>query len=288
MKEVSKKFLNTLFDEGEEICISHDGYAYKSLPQKSLDGPITLISNNPKVKSRSINEDDITLVAINPITGPRNDLSVTAYRSFLVECDEGSLAEQFQYVEESGMPYSVCVFSGNKSLHFGIVLDEPIPHESTWRSINQWILNIMDRADQQTKNPSRSIRFPGNIRKDGKALKQVLYKNKGRIKRSDLNIWLSRYVDKKPKGSLRSKSRKGGIADDSNVPEWIREYHDNGVTTERNKTWFNIACWFAERDNFDAERFIEYWNDVFIEEHDFTKQEWETTVKSAFKRIQGG
>lgn len=286
MKEVSKEFLSTLFDEGEEICISHDGYAYKSLPQDSLNGPITLISNNPNVKPRSISENDITLVAINPITGPRNDQSVTAYRSFLIECDDGSLEDQLKYVEDSGMPYSVCVFSGNKSLHFGIVLDEPYTHESIWRTVNEWILKIMSRADQQTKNPSRSIRFPGNVRKDGRGLRQVLIKNKGRVKKTDLNIWLNKHIDKKPK-KVKAKSQKGGIVDVTNIPDWIRDYWDNGVTTERNKTWFSIACWFAEKDNFDAERFIEYWDNVFVEEYDFTRQEWETTVKSAFKRIQG-
>ncbi|WP_214676866.1 hypothetical protein, partial [Escherichia coli] len=76
---------------------------------------------------RFIKEDRINLIAINPIKGWRRDDQVTAFRTFLIELDDGSLEEQSKYVKEMDMPFTACIFSGNKSLHFAITLDQDLP-----------------------------------------------------------------------------------------------------------------------------------------------------------------
>lgn len=279
-------FLSTLFDEGEEVCVSHNEYGYKSVPQSALfDSELTLHSNQ-KDKTYLIRPEEINLVSINAIKGARNDSNVTTLRSFLVEIDTMALDKQMSYVEEKQMPYSVAVFSGNKSIHFGITVDEPYESLSVWKFVNKWILNIMSEADQQTLNPSRSIRFPNNLRNNGKKLKQYLIKNNGRIKKEVLNIWLNKHPDKQPKIE-KPRQPKGRLLNINNIPSWVKHFYDNGVTTERNKTWFSIACWFAEHGNIDEETFMDIWSNVFNEEFDFSRREWEITIKSAFKRMQG-
>ena len=92
VKETTKTFLNLFFNEGEGICVSDCNGGYHSVEQE-LD-KVTLISPTEGKDPRDITEDDINLVAINPVSGWRRDKNVTAFRSFLIEMDEGSIPEQ--------------------------------------------------------------------------------------------------------------------------------------------------------------------------------------------------
>ena len=142
MRQCTKDVLNLFFNEGESICVSHNDYGYRSVLLKSLSGTIEQISPHPQINPEYINETDICLMSVNPVDGFRRDNNVTAYRSFMVELDDGPLSEQMNYIKNSGLPYSMCVFSGNKSLHFGIVLEQDLPTDAIWRDIAEWILNI--------------------------------------------------------------------------------------------------------------------------------------------------
>jgi len=279
------KFLKILFDPNDQICVSSDGYAYHSISQKDLKKEsINLTSNNSNLPNKIITPSDINLVSINPIKGPRNDQNVTSFRSFLVELDEGSLPGQMEYIKKLKLPFSICVFSGNKSLHFGVCLENAYPNIEIWRYANNWILNIVKRADQQTKNPSRSIRFLGNKRKNGKRLMQSLVALNNRIPNNIFNRWLENHKDEEPVSRIKKISNRF-LESPRQIPFWIKEYWDNGVSTDRNSTWFRIACWFVNNSHFDIEQFIQYWEPVFTEESDFKRKEWETTIQSAFKTI---
>ena len=287
MKKITKSFLELFFNPGETICVSADKYAYHSVDQDELNEPILLISSNEKVAPKYITEDSINLVALNPIKGNRNDSNVTGFRSFLVEMDDGSLKEQKDYIENSGLPYSICVFSGNKSLHYGIVLDVDFSSINLWRFTNQWILNILKKADQQTKNPSRSIRFPDNIRIDGKKKLQALVDIKGRVSKAQLSEWLNQHEDKKPiiDKPIRRKV-EGGMPSLDKLSESTIDCLDNGVQTERNQTWFKMACDFANA-GFEIDATLRFLENHFEEEVDFKRSEWEICIKSAYKRIHG-
>ena len=121
MKEDTKQMLDLFFQKDETICVSPNEFGYHSINQSDLESDFTLISPSENVKPLKMKEDDVVLMALNPISGFRRDASVTAFRSFLIELDDRSLAKQEEYVKKMEMPYSICVFSGNKSLHYGIV-----------------------------------------------------------------------------------------------------------------------------------------------------------------------
>lgn len=289
MTEMSSNFLKLLFNPGETICVSSNKFGYHSVEQSALDGEIPLISPNEKIAPSTILEKDVILVAINPITGWRRDEDVTAFRTFLIEVDTGSLEEQKKYIEASGMPYSACIFSGNKSLHYAIVLDEDFPDISSWRWFNQWLLKILTQADQQVKNPSRSIRFPGNKRKDGKALVQALVEMKGRVKQEDFLKWIYSHSDKKP--AKEKKIVMGdfyqGALDVTKIPQDVLDIIHGGINENRNGTWFYVACRIAKL-GFEMNNVINYLQQYYQEETDFKRREWETCIKSAYKRVQGG
>lgn len=264
MREVTKQFLNLFFNPGEEICFSANEYAYPSEPQENL------------------NEDNTVLVAINPIKGKRRDECVTYFRSFMVECDDMPIAQQMEYIKRTGFPFSYCCYSGGKSLHFGLVLNHEIPSEHIYRYTYQWILNILTEADQKTKNPSRSIRFPGVIRPEtGKEQKLVHMGN--RISLDTLSVWLNKHPDKAPK-VLSKKPRNKGAPRVDGIKPWAKGALKEGVHNmdgSRNQTWMALGCEMA-LNGFSLDQTFYYLSSYFEEQSDFREREWQTAVKSGW------
>lgn len=264
MKEVTKNFLNLFFNPGEEICFSPNKYARPSEIQENID------------------EEKTVLVAINPIKGQRNDENVTAYRTFMVECDDESLEDQWKYIKNSGFPYSYCCFSGNKSLHFAVVLDHDVPSSHIYRFTYQWILNILTKADQKTKNPSRSIRFPGVVRSDTGKEQRLLYMGE-RIKLDKLSEWLNKHIDKQPKVTVRNVE-KSPVPNFKGIKPWVIQALMKGIHTmegSRNQRWMSIGCEFA-LNGYDLDSTILYLQRFFEEQSDFKEREWLTAVKSGW------
>lgn len=287
MTEKQIGFLNLLFDKGEEVCISPNKYGYHSIPQDAINDSITLISPNEKFGSNTIKSSDINLIAVNPIKGFRKDENVTAFRSFMIEIDSLTLAEQIDYIANSKVPYSACIFSGNKSLHYAITLDEPLPNIEMWRFYNQWLLNCLPMTDQQIKNPSRSIRFPDNWRHNGSKLRQALVELKQRVSQEEFFKWLYSHEDKKPiQRRERDSSILTGMPDITKIPVDVMNMLNAGISENRNSSWFYVGCRFASH-GFDLPSTVDFLGKYFIEDKDFKEREWKMCLKSAFKRING-
>lgn len=284
MRESTKQVLDLFFKKGETICVSHNDYGYHSVEQDSLNGAIEQISPKEDRDPEYINEEDICLMAINPINGFRRDENVTAYRSFMVEIDDGPLADQMKYIKDSGLPYSICVFSGNKSLHFGIVLEQDLPSEDLWRDVAEWILNILDKADPMTKNPTRSIRFPNNIRPNGKKQLQKLLEFNGKVKYSELAKWLQKHPKANP-AEKRKHERVSIPRTVGGIPQWVLDKLQFGIDESkgRNNEWFSIAMELA-KSGFDSDEMIGYCEEFFTPDRDFTLSEWKTIMRHAHKR----
>lgn len=282
MKETTKQFLNLFFNEGEQICVSDCDGGYHSIKQEQLKDEFLLISPKEEKEPRLTQEDFITLVAINPVEGFRRDENVTAFRSFMIECDEMSLVNQKKYVDKMKFPYSYCCYSGGKSLHFGLVLEEPLVDIEFYKFTYEWILNIMERADQQTKNPTRSIRFPGTIRKNTGKKQELVYMGK-RIPQSTLRDWLNLFPDKKP--VVRQKvTKKHKVPNYDGIKSWAKNALTIGVHNlegSRNQTWMAIGCEFA-LNGYDLDDTIYILEQHFHEQSDFKRSEWETAVTSGW------
>lgn len=146
----------------------------------------------------------------------------------------------------------------------------------------------MSKADQQVKFPSIGVRFPGNKRRDGKKLTQSLLEIKGRVKQEDFFKWIYQFEDKKPKKEKKIIIGEiyTGALDISKIPKDIKNLLENGVTEDRNATWFYIACRIA-KIGFEMHNVINYLDRFYLEEKDFKRKEWEGCIKSAYKRVQG-
>lgn len=285
MNPEGQKLLNLLFEPEEEVCVSPDDYGWMSIPLSEISmGSFVLRPQTEKMRTRFCTPDDILLVSINPITGARLDQNVTAYRTFMVELDEGSLKEQYDYVNSMKMPFSACVFSGGKSLHFAISLTSPLPDYKIWRFYAEWILAVMSKADQQTKNPSRGIRMAGNKR-NGNVMKLISLNN--RIDLGVLVSWLSQYP------GLQPQEKKENVVIDAPLdleylPRWVQNELKFGIDSSkgRNNRWFQIGaqCGLLGWTEDDTISILGYF---FQEERDFSKKEWESAVRSGLKKGKG-
>lgn len=287
MKKEQVEFLKLLFNEGESVCVTSGKYGAHSIAQNEI-GPSIQLKTPPKLdapgKEFTISEDDIQLIAINPIDGWKRDENVTSYRNFMLEFDDGPLKEQMDYVESTGLPYSACVYSGNKSMHYAVCLTQPC-NESIWRFTMEWMLNILTKADQQNKSPSRGIRFPGNVRKNGKKNLQKLVKINKRVTQEELNNWLSKHRDKMPKIRTQKPQDYGNIVTEADLPPFVIETLqrlESGTQLDRNVTWFKLAAYLS-RKGMPRHSVESLFEKFFTEEPDFRHNELLSCIKSAYK-----
>jgi hypothetical protein len=266
---MKKRFLDLFFNDGEMVNLCVSKFDTSIMPKEFLS------------------VDHGVLCCINPLKDTRRDENVSKFRSFLLEVDTMSLKDQLSYIDGLKVPYSCCIYSGNKSFHFGICLDEDLPNETIYRYIYQWILNIVKHADQNCKNPSRMIRFPDNIRPEtGK--KQSPYVIGKRTSLPDLYAWLSLHPDKKPIVEVRKE-----VCVDPNqklaIPAWVMKKLVEGMDfgKSRNSQWFGIGCEFAKA-GYEFEETLAILDQYFVEENDFNKKEWEVAVKQGFKHYGRG
>lgn len=227
------------------------------------------------------------LIGINPITGPtRKDSAVTAFRSFLVEMDGGTIKEQMEIVKKAEMPFSSCVFSGGKSLHFCITLNQDLPSVEIYRFFSEWILNSMPMADQGTGNPSRGTRYPETKRHDtGRMQKAVILGE--RISLNKLKGFLAKHPDKVPVEKNHNMDDfeprdRNPLAADSWFTKGMAEGFDFSIG--RNNRWFSIGIQIG-KCGYDFNEFAEDMQSkgIFVEEKDFLKSEWMVALKSGYK-----
>lgn len=290
MHETGRKLLELMFQKGESVCVSPNKYGYHSIDlEGAFQEPVRLVSTKFRDDNKSVEEateehpgHDIKLVALNPIQGWREDGNCKAFRNFLIELDVGPLNQQRDYIHRLGMPYSAIVFSGSKSLHFLISLDEDLPSEKVWRHLAQWILNIATNSDQNCKNPSRSIRIPGAVRDDKK---QLLVEFKGKVPLQELIDWLKKHPNAMP--VPKEKKPFTGTIDFSRIRPWVvKALTMDGLDPSkgRNKQWFAIAYDFALA-GYDEDTAIDFLEQYFDEDRTFKEREWLSAIRSAYKTV---
>lgn len=182
MNHTITDFYNLLFNPGEGVCWTEKPYGTRVWP----------VSYYPAY-------DRENFFCINPLHlqadaeypdregGRRADCNVTAFRNILLEIDSMHWADQQIYMDELGVPYSTQVYSGGKSMHFIISLEEPCKDIEEYRELVFRILQKVDKADKTTKNPSRLSRAPGAMR--GNYAQSLLYVGE-RITKAKLDAWL--------------------------------------------------------------------------------------------------
>jgi hypothetical protein len=175
MNVLTKKWMECVFDAGEQVCISNSPYETRTQDMAAIGLELS------------------QYITINPLRkgGYRKDTNVKRFRTLLFEIDELPIQEQIPLMKQSGLPYSTCLFSGNKSYHFLLVLKDELQdrteYDAYWRAIAKALLDDNVPIDRATKNPSRFTRAPFAER-DG--VVQAVHEVNGRISLTEVDAWL--------------------------------------------------------------------------------------------------
>ncbi len=124
----------------------------------------------------------------------RSDENVACFRNFLIEIDTIPLDKQAKYIEQLALPYSAAVYSGGKSIHYIISLEEPCANVKEYRELASFLIDdIVTLSDKNNKNPSRFTRTPNYVRPDTGRVQEVLDLRK-RVTNEELAKFLAPYA----------------------------------------------------------------------------------------------
>jgi hypothetical protein len=203
-----KQFLEVLFDVDHiSTCGWNDASATK-----------------PKPVFPDLISDHGVKFSINPIIDNRDTQNVleAGLYSMLFEMDKDHNKQiiprdtQIDLFKSSGLPYSTMTWSGTKSVHVIVRMEEPIPKDLfpiLWEAIERVLTKHGCHIDPATKKIPQISRMPESIRKDPilddnkktigwkEPTKQDLIDVRKRISRSELGEWLKLNGEtvKKPK-----------------------------------------------------------------------------------------
>lgn len=153
-------FLNVLFDTGQQTCFGADENAYRVFEAPAPDDTFFCINALDSYEDRNPTKE-----WHRPDLPRRADHNVTCFRNFLIELDGMPLEQQIAYVT-SQVPVTSIVYSGGKSYHFIISLQDALPSLNDYRQVARRLHTLLSQADPACKNPSRLSRLPGVLRPD--------------------------------------------------------------------------------------------------------------------------
>lgn len=158
-----KRFMQAAFAPTEVVCICDAVEEGRPVSAGSFITIEEWLNRFDDPQSRILSpEREGIFVRINPFkpnlySGSDNDVS--AYRHVLVEFDDLHKPEQEQRLRDSGLPITVLIDSGGKSIHGWVRVDAPSRKE--WDARRDEIYRVTPGIDAKNKNPSRYSRLPG-------------------------------------------------------------------------------------------------------------------------------
>lgn len=231
-------FFDRLFLPYESTCFSQNIY---SICVSQVAGPHVDRSS------------DCQFFSINPLhpSTTRKDDSVSSYRNFLFEfdCDEDGnaipLETQLSFMSNPDFYFSTAVYSGSKSIHFILSLDDELESYDEYKRWHKALSQAIKKTvgfspDRSASNPSRFSRYPNVIRADKDVLQNLLdirgiYTQEELIEKMGLTFETPR-VRAAPLQQITSVHL---------LPKWIIRIafgYDKVPAGARNSTFYGIAC----------------------------------------------
>lgn len=195
------EFLSVLFQPGETTTYTDSPFGTSvSHSPKSGDYYYAINAHDP------LKDRNPTRPHHSSTTPRRADANVVSMRNFLLELDKGTLEEQRTLVT-ARLPVSAITYSGNKSLHFIVSLQEPLMDLHSYRVMAQRLLKAVPEADPTCKNPSRLSRLPFAVNPETGKTQTLLYLG-ARLSYNQLDEILPKLEDRKFKTLTESEARE--------------------------------------------------------------------------------
>jgi len=273
-------FTALIFNEGEFTCFGRNKYATHVYDAHTLQFfNMQYFVINPLHPTIDVEGKSAT--------GRRADANVMAYRNILVEMDKVPLNKQHELIKTLGMPYSTRLFSGGKSEHFIISLQESLNSKPEYVELAQRIYTALggeDVIDDGNSNPSRFSRFP-NATNEKTGNLQKLLEVKHRVPNLAVENWLqSLGVYKLPKKeySPSIQPHKGWVGLPNKFTRYFAMFGPPSVG--RHKTLLTAACDYA-RCNYPIERAISDFRQASLESG-ITEKEFLRHIKNAYYMVK--
>jgi hypothetical protein len=244
------------------------------------------------INALALHDREPTQTWHNVNIGRRADVNVTKYRTILVEFDERELVDQVDYVQGLEMPYSVLTFSGGKSFHFLICLEELCESELDYRQLVDRVYSALggkaEGLDMSTKNPSRLSRTPNAVRQPS-GVEQALVDVRDRVPRAQLESWLANRGYSKEAADARLEAIKLARANRANsqLPKWrqaIKGSTLNFLMSGAPQGSWNISCFKAVCDLVRCGYTEDEIFDKIEANHAPLDHSAVTTIRSAYRR----
>lgn len=226
--------------------------------------------------------------SLNPIkpNTRKCDENVQTYRNFLMEIDSLPLDQQMSKMGSVGMPYSVVTYSGGKSYHFILCVEEDLPLE-LWEHYTAWIHAALPFIDHATKPESVWTRYPNTVRPDT-----------GKIQ--ELQFLGFRYPLATVKAALAKLAPEPPVSTPLPTLFVIPKYKarlrlttlgciDGNYIEGRNISLFKAVCdmyrcGYREEEIFDK-LYQNFPFDHSLEKNAFDEREFARTIKSAIRQV---
>jgi RecA-family ATPase len=164
--EEFRAFLLAAFAQGEIVCICND-----LTPEGKPQSAGAFLAREAWIEKFASDDSSLlrrgglgAFVRINPFVAndfSGADKSVSSFRHVLVEMDAQEKATQEKILRDSGLPISVLIDSGGKSIHAWVRVDAV--DRAQWDERRDVIYETLAAKgiDPKNKNPSRYSRLPG-------------------------------------------------------------------------------------------------------------------------------
>ena len=202
-----RDFLNLLFDPDARISVSNGAGNWNciGLPIDKIcqaNVPLTFYKKNKGIIGRrKVKWHKIQLLSINPTKkkGARLHEHCTSMKTLLVESDDDrySPEEMVERIKNSKIPYTALTFSGNRSVHILITLNQPFTCKDKYQEVHSWIVNQLNHYtdgiefDSKTKSHMNLTRMPNIPAKhSGRKFDTKVIELSRRIDDTELAEWL--------------------------------------------------------------------------------------------------
>ncbi len=235
-----KDFYDLLFDRGQSTCFSSTVKGTSvSRVRARTDNMFFAINALDATKDRQPTEE-----YHRADRARRADHNVICFRNFLIEMDFGALSDQERLIKDSGLPWSTCVASGGRSLHYLISLRDPLSDRLAYARLVKRIYSALSprvKIDVANKNPSRFSRCPGAWRTDKNAL-QKLMAVRDRVDLAVLELWLKRFEPREVAPSVEA-AQILNFRSPSRIFQSTEQFLKSGAPAgEWNTGLFRAAC----------------------------------------------
>lgn len=126
--------------------------------------------------------------------------NIASYRNILIEWDspDMTLRKQANLAARANLPYNTCTFSGGKSLHYIISLNEPFTNEAEYVYFARLIMSALG-SDISMSNVNRVSRTPNAIRSSNGTVQELREVTGRKLSKQELLDWLITDKYMKPK-----------------------------------------------------------------------------------------